>query len=278
MKETVKRLCLSGIVLGLGMGLLLLICAPVFVSLFIADKGKAQDLAVLGLRLFAAGLIPCCINNALKYAWQASGRAGLTEIVSLLEGAVFPALAAFVLSRFMQTTGAWLAFAGGEILMLLAAGLLIRKISRETPWKGGACLLLKKGFGAKPEETLETSITSLAEVTEAALRAEQFCLQCGQDARISSHIALCIEEMAGNVIQYGFRDGKPHHLSILLLSKPDHWVLRFRDDCSAFDPIHYTPAEDGQAIGIRLVQAIAQDAHYTYSMNLNNLALILPKE
>ena len=31
--------------------------------------------------------------------------------------------------------------------------------------------------------------------------AEEFCRQHGQDARISNHIALCIEEMAGNVIR-----------------------------------------------------------------------------
>ena len=70
---------------------------------------------------------------------------------------------------------------------------------------------------------------------------------------------------------------------MLILNKPDHCVVRFRDDCRAFDPVHYTPGEEKQegqeeqTLGLRLVQAIAQDAHYTYSMNLNNLALRLPK-
>ena len=31
-------------------------------------------------------------------------------------------------------------------------------------------------------------------------------------------------------------------------------------------------------LGIRLVMALAGEVHYTYSMNLNNLALILPKQ
>ncbi len=278
LRETVSRLCFSGILLGLGMGLLLLVCAPAFVGLFIPDAGKTNTMAILGLRLFAAGMIPCCISNALKFSWQASGRAGLTEMISLLEGAVFPILAAFGLSRFLNVTGAWLWFAAGEILTLAAAALLIRKVSGEVPWKNGAFLLLKQDFGAKPEETLETDITCMEDVTEASQRAEQFCLQHGQDARVSTHIALCIEEMAGNVIQYGFQDGKPHHLSVLILNKPDYWILRFRDDCRAFDPVHYTPDEPDKALGIRLVQGIAREAYYTYSMNLNNLALKLPKK
>ena len=278
LRETVRCLCRSGAVLGLGMGLVLLAFAPAFIALFIPEAGHTQDLAVLGLRLFAAGLIPCCINNALKYAYQASGRAGLTEVISLLEGALFPVLAAFVLSRFMGADGAWLAFAAGEILTLVTIGILIRRISGEIPWRNGAFLLLKNDFGTGRKETLEMDIARLEDVTAAAERAEQFCLKQEQTARVSSHIALCIEEMAGNVIQYGFRDGKPHHLSVLIMNKPDHWVIRFRDDCRAFDPVRFIPQGDEQALGIRLVLALAEDAHYTYSMNMNNLALKVPKE
>lgn len=277
LRETVKRLCRSGILLGLGMGILLLVCAPVFIGLFIPEAGKTQDMAILGLRMFGAGLIPCCINNVLKYAWQASGRAGLTEIYSMLEGAFFPMAAAFFFSRFMGTDGAWLGFAAGEILMLLTAGALILRISGRLPWVNDAFLLLKKSFGSKPGETMETDISSLQEVTAAAEKAEQFCMKHGNDPKISNHIALCIEEMAANVIQYGFKDEKQHHLSILVLSKPEFWVLRFRDDCRAFNPVRYVPQEEEKTLGIRIVMSLAEDAHYTYSMNLNNLTLKLPK-
>ena len=83
--------------------------------------------------------------------------------------------------------------------------------------------------------------------------------------------------MAGNVIQHGFAPGGKNHLSIRVLRKPDHWVLRFRDDCRAFDPIHYVPAEGRDALGIRLVLAMADEVRYTYSLNLNNLTLKLAK-
>lgn len=278
LQSLLRLLCRCGVFLGLGMGVLLLIFAPTFISLFIAQPGKAQNMAILGLRLYAAGFIPCCINNALKNYYQASGREKLTEIISLLEGALLPALAAFILSRFIQENGAWLAFASGEALALMTVGLLILKITKECPWKNGAYLLLKKDFGASPDQTLEMDIASLSEVTAASREAERFCLSHGQSARVSNHIALCIEEMAGNVIQHGFpKDGKNHHLSIRILNKPDHWVLRFRDDCGAFDPLHYVPEKEKQALGIRLVLAMAKEAHYTYSMSLNNLALKLMK-
>ncbi len=277
LRETVKMLCARSVILGLCAGALLLVFAPALIGLFISEPGKTQDMAVLGLRLFAAGLIPCCVNNALKFAYQGTGRILLSEAYSVAEASVFPVFAAFLFSRFMGTSGAWLYFAVGELITLLGAGLLIRKISGKKPWEGGAFLLLRKDFGVTEEKTMEKNITCMEEVTAAAEATERFCMARGQDERISSHIALCIEEMAGNVVRHGFQDGKPHHLSVRILDKGDRWVLRFRDDCRAFDPVHYVRAEDDGTLGIRLVMALAEDAHYTYSMNLNNLALKLPK-
>ena len=279
MRESVQLLCRYGALLGLGMGILLVVFAPAMIGVFIARADRTREMAVLGLRLFGAGLIPCCINNALKYAYQASEQERLTVLISLTEGAVFPALAAFALSRFAGTTGVWAAFAAGETLTLLALGLLIFRTTRKKPWKDGAFLLLQDHFGAAPDETLEADIASLEDVTAVSEAAQLFCLRHGQDERISSHIALCIEEMAGNVIKYGFSaDGKSHHLFIRILDKPEQWVLRFRDDCRAFDPLHFIPREEGQGLGIRLVLTMAEEAYYTYSMNLNNLVLKMPKK
>lgn len=279
LKVLMMQLRRHSIYLGLGMGIILLIAAPILIALYIPDAGEGQDLAVLGLRLFALGFIPCCMNNAMKHAYQATEKTRLTEMISILEGAVFPALIAFVFSRFMNVTGAWLFFAGGEILTLLFIWILIYRKTGEIPWHGDFCLMLKKDFGAVKNETLEMQIHTIEEATAAAREAEQFCLKLGQTQRISTHIALCIEEMASNVVQYGFnKDSKNHHLSVRLIHKPDFWVLRFRDDCGAFDPVHFVPEKENQALGIRLVLGMADEASYTYSMNLNNLALKIPEK
>ena len=277
LKETVGRLCRYGIFLGFAMGALLLAFAPAVIRLFIPAAGRTQEAAVLGLRLFGAGLIPCCINNALKYSWQACGRTGLSEIVSVLEGTLFPALSAFAISRFLGMTGAWLFFAAGEILTMLASGILIRRISGKRPWENGAFLLLRENFGAAEGQTLEMDLTDLGGVTAAAEKAGGFCRERGGTELESNHIALCVEEMASNVIAHGFRDGAENHLSVLILNQPKQWVLRFRDDCAAFDPVQYVPQEKEQGLGIRLVMGITEEAYYSYPMGLNNLLLKVRK-
>ena len=273
--------CLSryGVILGLGMGVFLVAAAPLLVSLFIAEPGETQRMAVLGLRLFAAGMIPCSINNALKNVYQGTKKVFLTVLISLLEGTFFPVLAGFVFSRFIGTTGVWLYFLAGETLTLLFIAVLVMILTRKLPWRDGAALLLKKDFGVTPDCLLEMDIRSMEDVTASAQKAEQFCRDHGQSAKVSNHIALCIEEMAANTIQYGFAmDRKHHDLSVRLLQKEADTVLRFRDDCGAFDPVSYIPKDNEDALGIRLVLAFAQDARYTYALNLNNVCIRIGRE
>ena len=279
LKELIRRLCRYAVYMGVVMDILLLIFANQMVSLLLPEPGKTQDMAALGLRIYAAGLVPVCIISALKNAYQATGRITLNIVTSIGEGAVLPVLAAFICSRFMGSTGIWLYLVVGEMLMLACLAVYTRRKTGKHIWQDDACLLLKDDFGAGPGELMEAEIRSVEEVTAVAEEAERFCLERSNNSRLGNHIALCIEEMAGHTILHGFtKDQKPHHLSVRILHKPKYWVVRFRDDCRAFDPVHYIPREGKDAIGIHLVLALAEEARYTYSMNLNNLSLRLPAD
>ena len=279
LEEMMKQLSRASVVLGLAVGAVLVIFAPAFVSLFLPEAGAVRSMAILGVRLFAAGMVPYCINTALKNAYQVTGRERLTETISLVAGAVFPALAAFVLSRFLGTTGVWFYFAAGQLLMLLSLALLIRRYSGTQPWKDGAYLLLKDDLIVAKEDVLEADIHTLEDMDRAVRETEEFCLERGESRRVSMRLALCVEEMASNTLLHGFpKDNLPHHLSVRVLDKKDGWVARFRDDCGAFDPVHYIPREGKDALGIRLALTLAEETSYIYSLNLNNLTLKLPTE
>ena len=275
LRDLLRLLARYAVLLGAAVGALLAAFAPVLVRIFIPEAGPAQALTIQGVRLFALGLIPCCVNNALKNLYQGTERVMLTEGISILEGALLPALAAFLFSRFMGVTGVWLYFVAGEGLVLLCIALLIWRKNRAFSLAAQPFLLLKKDFGVQAENLLEMEIRSLHDVTAAAEAAGNFCRRHGQGEMTANHIALCVEEMASNTVMHGFAAGKENHLSIRVQHKGDRWVLRFRDDCRAFDPVSYVPKEGRDALGIRLVMAMADDIRYTYSLNLNNLSIKL---
>lgn len=275
LNELLKALPKYAVLLGAAVGVLLAVFAPVVVSIFIPKAGAVQDMTIQGVRLFALGLIPCCMNNVIKNLYQATERVTLTEAISVLEGAVFPALVAFVFGQIWNVTGIWLYFAVGECLALICVTVFAWRKKRGIVPLPQRYLMLKKGFGVLPENLMEMDIHSLHDVTAAAEAAEAFCRRHGQNEKIANHIALCVEEMASNTVIHGFDKEKNNHLSIRLQHKGEQWVLRFRDDCRAFDPVHYMPQGDKDALGIRLVMAMADDVRYTYSLNLNNLTIKL---
>ena len=279
LKQLMRLLARYSVALGAVVGVLLLVFAPQLVTIFIPRANDTQAMAILGMRLFAAGLIPCCVNNALKFTYQATERVLLSELISLLEGAVFPAAAAFLMSRIFGVTGAWLYFVIGEALTLMSLFIYIWRKTKRSPIEDGAYLLLRDDFGVTDDNLLEVDISSRQEVAAAAERAEAFCLEHGQSPKLSNHIALCVEEMASNTVSHGFnQEKKRNHLLLRVLHKPDAWILRFRDDCTAFDPVHYVPDASTDALGLKLVRGLARDVSYTYSLSMNNLTIKLPAE
>ena len=93
----------------------------------------------------------------------------------------------------------------------------------------------------------------------------------------SYYVALCIEEMAKNILDYGFSDGKHHSIDLRLTHRDGELTIRIRDDCKPFDPqkwleIHQ-PEDPLQNIGIHMVNSIAEDLSYINTMNTNNLII-----
>ena len=134
----------------------------------------------------------------------------------------------------------------------------------------------KPDFGARTQNMLEFRIHNMEEVTGASESAKVFCMEQGRSEKTANFVALCVEEMASNVIKHGFSSKRKNHLGVRIQNKGDRWVIRFRDDCRAFDPLHYVFKDNEPPVsGIRLMMSIADDARYTYSLNLNNLMLVI---
>ena len=83
-----------------------------------------------------------------------------------------------------------------------------------------------------------------------------------------------------NIIRYGFgMDSRRHNIDVRLILREGESLIRIRDDCANFDPVHYLELHrqdnPGAHLGIRMVMAAARDASYLNSYGLNNLTLRL---
>ena len=261
------------VVLGLAVALILIFAAPQLVGLFITDAGPSYEMAITGLRIFALGLIPCCFNNLFKGYMQGTERIKFIIVFATIEGVLFPTLAALLLSIPLGVTGVWFFSIAGESMALLCLCFYMWKKHHGISFSLDTFMDLGSDFGVTAENLLETDIVDIQDVTNVAEAAERFCIAKGGDKKLASRVALCIEEMASNVVTHGFSEKRKNHLSVRIQNKGNRWVLRFRDDCRAFDPVNYIPHDEDGVSGIKLMLGMADEARYTYSLNLNNLTL-----
>ena len=121
---------------------------------------------------------------------------------------------------------------------------------------------------------MEVSLGSMEEVLAYSRKLQAFCLQEGADQRTAGRISLAVEELAGNVMRYGFTDGKKHSMDIRVTHKED-WILRIRDDCEKFDPVAFFEKDPDAEnhIGLRMILKQAKEVRYTSTLDLNNLVV-----
>ena len=277
LSELLRLLTRSSIVLGIAVMALLLAFANPLVRLFIPYAGESQAMAVRGLRAFSIGLAFCCLSNALRSCYQGTGRVRRMEAICVLDNAVLPILAALALTGIAGVNGAWFLFVTSEALTTLGILACVWLHKGRVTCRPEDVLLLRDSFGVPEEDRLEADLRTTDEVMDFSRSAADFCRAHGGGKRLAAHLAMCVEEMGVNIVVHGFAPKGGNHLSIRLQVKDGYWTLRFRDDCAAFDPVSHisNAGAPGDSVGIRLAMRIAQEARYTYSMNLNNLTLIL---
>lgn len=254
----------------------IVLAARPLVLLFIQDM-SAVDMAITGLRLFVLSLVPCALNTTLKNYYQGIERVGLTLTISVMQNFALTALGAFVISRFADVTGVWLGFISGEGLtfVFICVFVLIRK---STNGFGINCFsLIPESFGVDDEFCLDMSVKSADDVIKASVQASDFCIGKGLAKRTATLMALAVEEMANNIILYGFSDGKDHSIDIRIVIADNETTLRIRDNCVGFDPVKYLElhgdADSVAHIGIKMVIKLVSEANYVNSLGLNNLKL-----
>lgn len=279
LKRVVRTALGDILILVTALAAVVFLCAPLIAGLFVPQAGSAQEMARAFIRCYALSLPFLAFNVSMANYLQVVSRRMEANFVNISIEMLFTAVMAFLLSSFMGVSGVWTAYVVGQSALCLC--IVLRLFVTRDRGRNGmeAHMLLPKDFGISKEDCIECSIHTMAEVMELSVQVVRFCTERGIHRKEANRLALCVEEMAGNVIEHGFSDGKPHHLDVRVLLKVGSVILRLRDDCSKFDLRNQTecwqldPEHAENNIGIRMVMRVARDVAYTNVMNTNNLII-----
>lgn len=252
-RELLKTSIKYGLFFNFTICVIIILFAKQLVGIYTTDPVEVK-LAVPALCLSALGVLLNTVNTIFMNYFQAIKKMKLTHLVCLLDNFVFSCLAAVVLGFTFNINGIWVAFAVGEILMLITIFFLAWKHVGHMP----KCL---DDFMFLPENF-------------------DFALRKTGNKKKAMLVALSIEELAGNVIRWGFESNKKNVIDIRITYQ-DQLTLRIRDNCKPFNPkkwleMHH-PSEDATAsnYGIRMMVQMMKDIQYMSTLNLNNLLIKL---
>ena len=100
-------------------------------------------------------------------------------------------------------------------------------------------------------------------------------------SRAKYSVGLAVEEMASNIIKYGYDDDREHEIAVHVAAQDDRVEIVFEDDGHAFDPTGH-PKPDLERIvesrkivglGIELVRRICENMSYQRVGDRNRLVL-----
>jgi len=270
---TKGQLVMLGIVAAL-----ILLAEPLTRMFYQNPSDPVYSMTVMGFRI-----LPLCMPLAMIslhfacYA-QAAEKKTLSVVLPVVDGVVGVVLFSFILIPSLKMNGLYIANVLNGMLccavILISAWIELKRCPRSLE----DLMAIPKTFGAAENERIDITVRSMDEVVEVSRQITAFCAQRGIDRRRAFFAGLCMEEMAGNVVEHGFtKDRKHHSIDIRVVHKDDSVILRIRDDCAAFNPSERDevsqPDETGGNVGIHLVCRIAQSVTYQNLLGLNVLTL-----
>ena len=256
---------------------LLILGAEPLTRLFYRDPSDpVYSMTVMGFRL-----LPLCMPLAvvsLHFASfaQTAEKKVMSVVLPVCDGMIGVVLFSFILIPAMKMNGLYIANILNGVLctLVILAGAWINL--KRCPRTLEELMDIPKRIGVEADARIDISVHRMEEVMSVSRQIIDFCSRQGVDARRAYFAGLCMEEMAGNVVDHGFsKDKKDHSVDIRVIHKDDIIIMRIRDNCVEFNPYARMTMDTDtwRNIGIRMVYSIASDINYQNLLGMNVLTI-----
>jgi len=243
---------------------------------FVPNDATVQELAQRMFILTFTYLVPNVILNILLQSYRAQNRMALVNTMSFAETAVIGLFTLFTVGAF-GTDAAWISNTVVDVLCIVIVLISVVCFRGRLDLSMPALLKLPDSFGAKEGEYMTFSAERIEDVTPMSEKVIDFCLEHDYSRETAYHVGLCIEEMAVNILEYGFKGLGVYFADVRVVSKNGELTVRLRDNCREFDPRKridmYDPENPEKNIGIRIVSNAARQIDYYNNAGVNTLIM-----
>lgn len=276
--KLIKIALRSSSLVSVTLTIILIFAAPLIAGVYTSGNAEGVfDMVVEGLYFMAGSVIFMTLIVLLQYFYQACGRFKIVNTMAVANNILFIAPLALILTPYFGMTGIWATLLLNSVIMLAAVIFGVWYYHKKITFKPEDMLLLPKDFDAAENINLDINVSEKAEILQLSKQIKNFCESHNVNKQKSLYAAICVEEMAKNIFEYGFTDGQLHSIDIRVIIQGENVTIRIRDDCRAFNPKKwqeiYNPENPVDHIGIRLVGNMSKEFNYVNVLKLNNLII-----
>ena len=224
----------SGVILSSASMALVMASSYYISDIFFDVNDEAFAISMRMLLLFPSFLVFNNIFWLFIKTYQFQGQTRLINIISIsLSENIIMAVLAVTFTPVIGSDAVWLAFPVSELICIAVIMLSVFVYAKKITFSLPDWMKLPDTFGAKEGQYMEFSVTSMEQVMNISQKVIDFCMKQGISRRKSNMAGLAVEEMAGNTVKHGFREGRKNYVDIRIVSK-ESLTVRIRDSCPEF--------------------------------------------
>ena len=231
---------------------------------FITTDPDIQSTVAMFLCILAASLPAAVLTQITESHLMVTKHNTQAVILCLLDGGLAVLIASLILLQRYGAAGIYTGRITGVLICGLAALIMI--------WKNREHSGLEHTY-------IEETLTGNSSISDFAGKAQEFCKSHGVSGRNAFYIALCIEEIAENVVMWGSKAAQKTEMDVRVVISENCVTVRIRDNGKLFNAERYAnqfvsePEDPSRNIGIRIVSRTAASMKYISLVDFNVLLL-----
>ena len=260
---------------------LLFLSAPLIARLYVSGDAELSRMVTFAIRMLALqNPLQALVASRIKYLQAIERRVNMNLLIFAAQLG-FVLLSAFVLGNLFGVYGILACFTVSDLLSVLSVFIFYAIKCRKHIPSRRVFLALTDEFDLNPGDVISLDIRNMDDVSLASEQIMMFCRGHKVDKKVSNYAALCFEELAANVVEYGFPNNRSNNpiIDLRVVITENKFVIRMRDDCPQYDITKHIAianadnADPTQNIGIRIVSKLASDINYLHVFETNSLII-----
>ena len=265
LKQVNRHSLKAGTVINVVLWVLVMCIADPVATLSGASGAQLAETALAIRLLFSAALVNPIPTLSLHF-YRTLGCVMQVNVIAILQLLVFHLTVCATLPHLIGTTGIWISYVIGDLLIAVLIVLYSAKMLGFFPKKLTQVIYIPRRFGTPEENQWDGVLRGLPELPSLCAQAKDFALSKGASEERAASCHECLSRLLSNFCAYSGGTS----CDVRVVCDGSELFLVLRDNGKPFDPTAVSPGS-----GLQTVRSLAKTMKYQTTLGLNVLTVEL---